>query len=103
MGSNPNRKNRSTAKRSSTPKKRQRRCNVGSFESLEDRLVKRFMRELARGDFCPVDVPVTANELKPLLRLVGKPCRPAPLEVERNPRARSAVLRVGERTEHCHA
>ena len=79
------------------------RLAVISFHSLEDRMVKRFIREQARGDAYPVQVPVTAAQLKPLLRGVGKPRRPTPQEVERNPRARSAVLRVAERTEHCHA
>ena len=79
------------------------RLAVISFHSLEDRLVKRFLRQLARGDVFPVDVPVTANQLRPLIKLVGKPCRPSALEVENNPRARSAVLRGAERSGHCHA
>jgi len=79
------------------------RLVVVSFHSLEDRLVKRFMREHARGDDYPPDIPVTFKHLKPLLRLVAKPCRPSPQEVEVNPRARSAVMRVAERTEHCYA
>ena len=79
------------------------RLAVISFHSLEDRMVKRFIRDQARGDVYPAEIPVTAAQLKPLLRPVGKPCRPSPPEIERNPRARSAVLRVAERTEHHHA
>jgi len=79
------------------------RLAVISFHSLEDRLVKRFMREQARGDKFPVDVPVTVKQLKPLLRIIGKPCRPDVAEVEANPRARSAVLRVAERTGFSYA
>lgn len=79
------------------------RLVVISFHSLEDRLVKRFMREQARGDPFPAGVPVPATQLRPLLRLVGKPCRPTSGEIEANPRARSAVLRVAERTGFCDA
>ena len=79
------------------------RLVVISFHSLEDRLVKRFMREQARGDHYPVDLPVQAGQAKPLLKLVGKPRRPTKQEIENNPRARSAILRVAERTEYCHA
>ncbi len=79
------------------------RLVIISFHSLEDRLVKRFMREQARGDIYPAGLPVTAGHLKPLLKMVAKPCRPSQHEVEANPRARSAVLRVVERTEFCYA
>lgn len=79
------------------------RLAVISFHSLEDRMVKRFIREQARGETYPAQVPITAAQVKPLLRVVGKPRRPSPQEIEHNPRARSAVLRVAERTEHCHA
>lgn len=79
------------------------RLVVISFHSLEDRLVKRFMREQALDDNYPADVPIPAKQLRPLLKLVGKAVRPSPAEFDRNPRARSAVLRVAERTAHCHA
>ena len=79
------------------------RLVIISFHSLEDRLVKRFMREQARGDDYPADLPVTVKHLKPLLKLVAKPCRPSQHEIEVNIRARSAVLRVAERTEFCYA
>jgi len=73
-----------------------------SFHSLEDRLVKRFLREQARGDVFPPDVPVRAQQIRPRLKLVGRPVRPGEAEVRRNPRARSAILRVAERTEAQH-
>ncbi|MCU7870431.1 MAG: 16S rRNA (cytosine(1402)-N(4))-methyltransferase RsmH [Candidatus Thiodiazotropha sp. (ex Lucinoma borealis)] len=73
------------------------RLVVISFHSLEDRLVKRFMREQARGDRFPPGVPVTQDQLQPRLRLVGKAIRPSAEEIEINPRSRSAVLRVAER------
>lgn len=73
------------------------RLVVITFHSLEDRMVKRFMREAARGDFYPRGLPVTADRLRPQLRLVGKAIAPSAAEVEANPRARSARLRVAER------
>jgi len=79
------------------------RLVVISFHSLEDRIVKRFLRDEARGDPYPSDLPVASAELKPRLRLVGKPVRPSAPEVEANRRARSAVMRVAERTEAAYA
>ena len=73
------------------------RLVVISFHSLEDRIVKRFMREQARGDDFPPDLPVTHMQLNPQLIKVGKAQRPGQAEVQRNPRARSATLRVAER------
>ena len=74
------------------------RLVVISFHSLEDRIVKRFMRDQARGrDTLPPDFPVTAQQLGVTMRLVGKPVRPSDAECAVNPRARSAVLRVAER------
>jgi 16S rRNA (cytosine1402-N4)-methyltransferase len=73
------------------------RLVVISFHSLEDRLVKRFMRDQAKGDRFPPGVPVTLESLRPRLRLVGKAVRPSDDETANNPRARSAVLRVAER------
>lgn len=73
------------------------RLAVISFHSLEDRVVKRFMRDQARGPDLPPGLPVPQGHLRPALRLVGKPVRPDPAEVEGNPRARSAILRVAER------
>jgi 16S rRNA (cytosine1402-N4)-methyltransferase len=75
------------------------RLAVISFHSLEDRLVKHFLREGARADRLPKGVPVRARDLpEPRLRLVGRAVRPSAAEVAANPRARSATLRVAERT-----
>lgn len=73
------------------------RLVVISFHSLEDRIVKRFIRKEARGDRFPRGVPVTAQEADPRLRPIGKPVRPAAAEIAANPRARSALMRVAER------
>jgi 16S rRNA (cytosine1402-N4)-methyltransferase len=74
------------------------RLAVISFHSLEDRIVKRFMRSRASGDKLPRGVPVRAAEIPPAqLRLVGKAIKASPEEAKRNPRARSAVLRVAEK------
>lgn len=76
------------------------RLAVISFHSLEDRIVKRFMRDESRPPLLPRRLPVRAADLPaPRLRLVGKATRPGEAEVAANPRARSAVLRVAERTE----
>ncbi|MCL4690522.1 MAG: 16S rRNA (cytosine(1402)-N(4))-methyltransferase RsmH [Burkholderiales bacterium] len=76
------------------------RLAVISFHSLEDRIVKNFMREAATADRLPRGVPVRAKDLpQPRLRLVGRAIRPSAAEVEANPRARSATLRVAERTD----
>jgi 16S rRNA (cytosine1402-N4)-methyltransferase len=72
------------------------RLAVISFHSLEDRMVKEFMRKAARGDEFPRALPVTQAQLKPLLRLLGKSQAQAQ-EVADNARARSAVLRVAEK------
>lgn len=73
------------------------RLAVISFHSLEDRAVKQFIRKHARGDDFPAHLPVTHDQLRPLLKPVGKAVRASAAEVARNPRARSAVLRVAER------
>lgn len=73
------------------------RLVVISFHSLEDRLVKRFMREQARPAPPDPRAPWLAPVSRPLLRILGKALRPGAAEIERNPRARSAVLRVAER------
>lgn len=73
------------------------RLVVISFHSLEDRLVKRFMRDQARGPQLPPELPVPAAWGTRTLRLVGRAVHPAAAEVARNPRARSAVMRVAER------
>ncbi len=73
------------------------RLAVISFHSLEDRIVKRFIRDQARGDDFPPGLPVTQDQLRPRLRRIGKAIRPGASEVEQNPRARSAILRIAER------
>jgi 16S rRNA (cytosine1402-N4)-methyltransferase len=76
------------------------RLAVISFHSLEDRIVKQFMRDESRADKLPRGLPVRADELpRPRLTLIGKLTRPSPAEIAANPRARSAVLRTAERTD----
>lgn len=72
------------------------RLAVITFHSLEDRIVKRTLRELAQGCTCPPGFPVCVCGKKPLVRL-GKPVTPTAAEVEENPRARSARLRTAEK------
>jgi 16S rRNA (cytosine1402-N4)-methyltransferase len=75
------------------------RLAVISFHSLEDRIVKRFMRALERGCECPPDFPVCVCGKEPELRTLSrKPVRPRPDELAVNPRAASARLRAGVRT-----
>ena len=74
------------------------RLVVISFHSLEDRIVKRFLREQSQPPQLPKRLPVRSAELaRPMLRLVGKPVFPSEAEVAANPRSRSAVMRVAER------
>jgi 16S rRNA (cytosine1402-N4)-methyltransferase len=74
------------------------RLAVISFHSLEDRIVKRFMRDNARAGALPEDLPVRERDLPaPKLRVLGKPVRVGAEELKANPRARSAVLRVAEK------
>jgi 16S rRNA (cytosine1402-N4)-methyltransferase len=81
----------------------QGRLVVISFHSLEDRIVKRFMAREARGDEAYAGLPNIPPHARPRLKLVGKLVRPGTAEVERNPRARSARLRVAERMPLEHA
>jgi 16S rRNA (cytosine1402-N4)-methyltransferase len=73
------------------------RLVVISFHSLEDRIVKRFMRDQARGQQLPKHVPVIDSDTGKTLNLVGKAVKPSTDEVQRNPRSRSATMRVAER------
>jgi 16S rRNA (cytosine1402-N4)-methyltransferase len=73
------------------------RLCVISFHSLEDRLVKRFMRREAQGDPLFAELPDVPPHARPRLQLVGGAVMPGDAEIARNPRARSAVLRVAER------
>ena len=73
------------------------RIVVISFHSLEDRMVKRFLRDMAQGDKLPRNLPIRAADIpKGRLRLLGKAVRATAQEVAANPRARSAVMRVAE-------
>ncbi len=75
------------------------RLAVISFHSLEDRTVKRFMRNLERGCECPPDFPVCVCGKEPELRALSrKAVRPSADELAANPRAGSARLRVGLKT-----
>ncbi|WP_028450241.1 16S rRNA (cytosine(1402)-N(4))-methyltransferase RsmH [Chitinibacter tainanensis] len=75
------------------------RLSVIAFHSLEDRIVKRFMQDQATADQLPSRLPVMASEIAPApLKVLGKPVRPSVEEVSANPRARSAILRIAERT-----
>ena len=73
------------------------RLVVISFHSLEDRIVKRFMRDQARGRQLPKHVPIIDSDTGKTLNLVGKAVKPSTDEVQRNPRSRSAIMRVAER------
>lgn len=74
------------------------RLAVISFHSLEDRAVKRFMRQEAKGHELPPGLPVRHDPTRSRLKIIGKAIRASEKEVQQNPRARSAVLRVAERT-----
>lgn len=75
------------------------RLVVISFHSLEDRIVKQFMRRQARGeaDALPRHLPVRPEPFVPVLKLLGKPQYAGEQELQANPRARSAVMRVAEK------
>lgn len=77
------------------------RLSVISFHSLEDRMVKRFMRKESKGPEIPHGLPLTDEQIKALgsakLTLVGKATKPSQEEIDMNPRSRSSVLRVAER------
>ena len=75
------------------------RLVVISFHSLEDRVVKQFLRKHSRGPELPPELPVRASEMDAPLRLIGRAQKPSREEVRVNPRARSAVMRVAQRTE----
>jgi 16S rRNA (cytosine1402-N4)-methyltransferase len=75
----------------------QGRLVVISFHSLEDRIVKRFIRDEYRGEAPPPEFPLAGMDYHPRLRPVGKAIHPGDAEIHANPRARSAVLRVAER------
>ncbi|PWK47943.1 16S rRNA (cytosine(1402)-N(4))-methyltransferase RsmH [Pleionea mediterranea] len=70
---------------------------VISFHSLEDRIVKRYFKKLAKGDDFPKDLPVLASDIKPAAKIIGKPVKPAEQEVGTNVRSRSAIMRILEK------
>ncbi len=73
------------------------RLSVISFHSLEDRIVKRFIKKKTKGDDFPRGLPVRQSELNQEFRTIGKAVKASKDEVAVNPRSRSAVLRVAER------
>ncbi len=75
------------------------RLAVISFHSLEDRIVKRFIRQHSTPNLPPRNIPVTDEHYLTPLRAVGKAIKPGKREIESNPRARSSVLRIAERTD----
>jgi len=73
------------------------RLLVISFHSLEDRIVKQFIRKYSRGGDIPIGVPLRQDQLTIRLKVIGSAYRASAAEIKRNPRARSAVLRVMEK------
>lgn len=77
------------------------RICIISFHSLEDRIVKHTFRDLARDCICPPDFPICVCEHTPDLKIFKEnPIRPGKEEINRNPRAKSAKLRVAEKVEN---
>lgn len=75
------------------------RLVVISFHSLEDRIVKQFMLTMEQGDAPPKGVPVREDQIKTTFKRIGKAVKPHDNEINFNVRARSAVLRIGEKIE----
>jgi 16S rRNA (cytosine1402-N4)-methyltransferase len=73
------------------------RLAVISFHSLEDRMVKQFVTRESAKCLCPPEQPMCTCEQRPSLKPAGKAIRPSADEIARNPRSRSAILRVSER------
>ena len=73
------------------------RLVVISFHSLEDRIVKRFIREQCKGDDYPLDLPVMHAQLNQNMKMIGKAIKAGSNELDENPRARSAVMRIAEK------
>ena len=73
------------------------RLAVISFHSLEDRIVKRFIKEKEKGDKYPAKMPVLTADLNQRMKRIGKQIKAGKDELEKNRRARSAVLRIAEK------
>lgn len=73
------------------------RLAVISFHSLEDRIVKQFVKKYEKGQELPRGLPIKGNQFKSRLKSIGKPIKPSLQEVNLNPRARSAILRIAEK------
>lgn len=75
------------------------RLAVISFHSLEDRIVKRFIRDLSTPNLPPKNIPVAEDAYRTPLKAISRAIKPSKHEVTDNPRSRSSVLRIAERTE----
>ncbi len=73
------------------------RLVVISFHSLEDRMVKQWMKKMAKGDELPSYIPVKGEDLNIRINIIGKAVKAQPEEISGNPRARSAIMRVAEK------
>lgn len=73
------------------------RLCIITFHSLEDRIAKQTMQQLAKGCICPPRIPICVCGRQPRLKILGKPIFPSAVELDNNSRARSAKLRVGEK------
>ncbi len=73
------------------------RLVVISFHSLEDRIVKRFIRDMEKGEQLPIDLPVMHVQVNSKLRRMGKAVKASPQEIKLNTRSRSAIMRIAER------
>ncbi len=73
------------------------RLVVISFHSLEDRIVKRFIRKMEKGDVYPDRLPIRDAQIKRYMKSIGKASKPDSSEIDRNRRSRSSVMRVAEK------
>lgn len=73
------------------------RLCIITFHSLEDRIAKQTLQYMAKGCICPPSLPICTCNNKPHVKVLGKPKVPSLLELEENPRARSAKLRIAEK------
>ena len=75
------------------------RLSIISFHSLEDRMVKHFMKKQSKGEDIPKGLPLREDQIQrnQKLKIIGKAIQPSDAEIQANPRSRSAVLRVAER------